>query len=56
MCHERWQRRRSEEREASRRMWDEFERTQPLSDPEVSEEEPPVTLEEPDAAPSPAKG
>jgi hypothetical protein len=45
MCHEWWQRRRFEEREASRRMWDEFERTRPLSDPEVTEEEPEVTLE-----------
>jgi hypothetical protein len=31
-------------------MWDEFERTRPLSDPEVTEEEPEVTLSEPDTA------
>jgi len=46
MCHERWWRRRFEEREASRQMWDEFERTQPLSDPEVIEEEPEVSFEQ----------
>jgi hypothetical protein len=51
MCHEWWQRRRFEEREASRRTWDEFERTRPLSDPEVTEEEPEVTLEKPETAP-----
>ncbi len=50
MCHEFWLRRRFQEREASRRMWDEFERTQPLSDPEVADEQPEVTLEERDAA------
>jgi hypothetical protein len=31
-------------------MWDEFERTRPLSDPEVTEEEPDVALEKQDAA------
>jgi hypothetical protein len=45
MCHERWLRRRSEEREASRRLWDEFEQTRPLTDPDVTEKEPEVTLE-----------
>ncbi|MBV9192891.1 MAG: hypothetical protein JO168_02020 [Solirubrobacterales bacterium] len=51
MCHEWWvQRRRTEEAEASRRMWDEFERTRPLSAPEVTEEEPEVTLEKPKPA------
>jgi hypothetical protein len=49
MCHEWWMRRRYEERESSRRMWDEFERTRPLSDPEVTEEEPEVILETEDA-------
>jgi hypothetical protein len=29
-------------------MWDEFERTRPLSDPEVTEEESEVTLETPE--------
>ena len=51
MCHEWWLRRRFEEREASRRMWDEFERTRPLSDADVTEEEPEVTLEAPEPAP-----
>ncbi len=48
MCHERWFRRRARDEEASRLMWDEFERTRPLSDPEVTEEEPEVTLEKSD--------
>jgi hypothetical protein len=51
MCHERWLRRRSEEREASRRLWDEFEHTRPLSEPEVTEEEPEVTLEKREPTP-----
>jgi hypothetical protein len=52
MCHEWWLRRGSEEGEASRRLWDEFEHARPLRDPEVTEEEPEVTLEtrDPDAA------
>jgi hypothetical protein len=45
MCHEWWLRRWSEEREASRQLWDEFEHPQPLSDREVSDEQPEVTLE-----------
>jgi len=45
VCEEWWFRRRAEEAEASRRMWDEFERTRPLSDPEVTEEGTEVTLE-----------
>lgn len=44
MCHERWLRRASEEGEASRRLWDGFEHARPLRDPEVTEEEPEVTL------------
>jgi hypothetical protein len=47
VCEEWWFRRRAEEAEASRRMWEEFERTRPLSDPEVTEEEPAVTPEKP---------
>jgi hypothetical protein len=45
MCHERWLRRRAEEREASRRLWDEFEQTRPLSGPEVNDEDVEATLE-----------
>ena len=48
MCHESWFHRRDEEREASRRMWEEFERTRPLSDPQLPEEEREVILEEPE--------
>lgn len=55
MCHEWWERRRRDEREASRRMWDEFERTQPLSDAEVPEKDSEVTLEKPETAPLAAK-
>jgi hypothetical protein len=51
MCHEWWLRRKFEEREASRRMWDEFERTRPLSNRDVTEEEPEVTLEHPEPVP-----
>lgn len=50
MCNEWWIRRQTEEREASRRMWEEFERTRPLSEPGVTEEEPEVSLEEPQTA------
>jgi hypothetical protein len=54
MCHEWWLRRGSEEGEASRRLWDEFEDARPLRDPEVTEEEPEVTLETRDPMPLPA--
>jgi hypothetical protein len=51
MCHEWWLLRRElEEREAGRRVWDEFERTRPLSQPEPADAEPELTLEQPDAA------
>jgi len=39
MSHEWWLRRRAEEREASRRLWEQLERARPPSDPEVIEEE-----------------
>ena len=45
MCEEWWFRRRAEEAEASRRMWDEFDRTRPLRESEATEEESEVTLE-----------
>jgi hypothetical protein len=51
MCHEWWQRRMREEREASRELWDEFERTRPLSDPEPQREDPEVKLEQPGTKP-----
>jgi hypothetical protein len=40
-----------EEREADRELWDEFERTRPLSDPEPAEEVTEVTLERPGTEP-----
>lgn len=49
MCHERWLRRIRDEREADRELWDEFERTRPLSDPEPAEEDAEVRLERPDS-------
>jgi hypothetical protein len=55
MCHEWSQRRRFEEREASRRVWDEFERTRLLSDQEVTEEDSEATLEKPQTAPLAAR-
>jgi hypothetical protein len=51
MCHEWWQRRKFEEREASRRLWDEFDDTRPISEPEVTEREPEITLEESEPTP-----
>jgi hypothetical protein len=49
MCHESWWwRRRYEERDASRELWDEFEQTRPLSDPEPADEEAEITLERSD--------
>jgi hypothetical protein len=55
MCHEWWLRRRSEEWEVSRRLWDEFEHSRPLSDLDVTEEEAEVTLEKREPAPLPAE-
>jgi hypothetical protein len=47
MCHEWFLRRRhGQEEESSRELWDEFERTRPLSDPEVPDEDAEVTLEQ----------
>lgn len=52
MCHESlWWRRRYEEREASRELWDEFEQTRPLSDRDAGDEEVEVRLEEHDTRP-----
>ena len=51
MCHERWWRRMYEQQEASRGLWDEFEQTRPLSDPEESEEQVEVSLERPEPEP-----
>jgi hypothetical protein len=51
MCHDWWWRRLQEEREASRELWDEFERTRPLSGPEPNREDAEVTLEQPEPKP-----
>jgi hypothetical protein len=45
MCHDWWLKRRFEEDEASRELWDEFERMRPLTEPEPTDEETEVTLE-----------
>jgi hypothetical protein len=51
MCHESWWFRNYEEREASRELWDEFEQTRPLSDPDAADQEAEVTLERPESRP-----
>lgn len=38
MCHDWWYRRMYAEREADRELWDEFERTTPLSDPQPADD------------------
>lgn len=52
MCHDWWQWRACEEREMSRKMWDEFERTRPLCDPEPADDEAEVTLQSPATEPA----
>jgi hypothetical protein len=52
MCHERWFRRMHEEREADRKLWDEFERTRALSDTEPADEEADITLKRSEAQPA----
>jgi hypothetical protein len=52
MCHEWWIRRQAEQAEEAPRIWDEFERTRPLSEPRASESEPEVTLEEREQEPA----
>ena len=51
MCHEWWYRRMYEDREAGRELWDEFERTTPLSDPDPADEDAEVTLERSETEP-----
>ena len=55
MCHEWWLRHMSDEGEASRHLWDEFDHTQPLGDPEVADEQHEVTLEKREPTPLPAQ-
>ncbi len=51
MCHEWSLRLGSEEREGSRQLWDKFEQTRPLGDPEVTDEEPAIPLEKREPTP-----
>ena len=46
MCHEWWLRRMQDEREESRELWNEFQQTRPLSDPEPADEEAEIRLEQ----------
>jgi hypothetical protein len=50
-----WARRRLDEAEEGRRLWDQFERTRPLIEPEVAVDESEVTLEEREETPTPAE-
>jgi hypothetical protein len=54
MCEEWWMWRRHREAEEARRLWDEFERTRPVSEPERIDERD-VMLEQREAAPIPAE-
>jgi hypothetical protein len=54
MCEEWWMWRRRRDEEATHRLWDEFERTQPLSEPDRTDERE-VTLEERDRTPAAAE-
>jgi hypothetical protein len=55
MCNESWMRRRFDEAEVGRRLWDEFERTQPRTETETNDDELEVTLEEREATVTPAE-
>jgi hypothetical protein len=55
MCHERWMRRRVDQAEDDRRLWEELERTRPVTEPDVTVEEPESTLEERAWTPTPAE-
>ena len=54
MCHEWWVRRRADETEQNRRLWDGFERARPLAEADVTEE-PEVILEDRTEAPTAAE-
>jgi hypothetical protein len=51
MCHEWWHRRMHDERDASRELWDDFEQTRPLNDPEPGREDTEITLKHSDTEP-----
>ena len=54
MCEDRLMWRRGREAEEARRVWDEFERTRPVSEPEHVDE-PEVTLEKREGTPTAAE-
>lgn len=54
MCEEWWMWRRWREAEAGHRLWDEFERTRPVSEPDLTDERE-VTLDEREETPTAAK-
>jgi len=51
MCEDWWMWRRDREAEEARRLWDDFERTRPVSEPERTDERE-VTLEEREETPA----
>jgi hypothetical protein len=55
MCNERWMRRWTDESREGRRLWDEFERTSPVTQPEVPVDEPEIKLGERGEAPAVAE-
>ena len=55
ICHARWMRHRVDETEKHRRLWGEFERMRPVTQRDVTVEEPEVTLEERGWTPTAAK-
>jgi hypothetical protein len=55
MCHEWWMRRRVDETEENRRLWGEFEHVRPVTEPDVTVEDPKVTLEERASTPTAAE-
>ena len=54
MCEDLWMWRRRRDAEEGRRLWEEFGRTRPVSEPERTDE-PEVTLEEREATPTAAE-
>jgi hypothetical protein len=55
MCNERWMRRWTDESREGRRLWDEFERTSPGTQPEMPADEPEIKLEEREETPTVAE-
>jgi hypothetical protein len=55
MCHDWWQWRMWQEREADRELWDEFERTKPIAGPDTAGEHGEIVLEPAEPEPVAAK-